>query len=844
MTDFNSKRQQGSLTILFLAFVFCIVGFMSLGFIVGARVHQNLSNQFAADESASAMASQASQGLNMISSNNLAIASSLQIHNSVLVVGYYVGVFYAANYSLIRGVKDIAGEALFGQGNSIQTVIFDNMQVYAGAMITAAAGLTQYNNLLLKNWLYSVPAKGVEFAKLNAPSSFALPFQQENQAKGDTTKSEQPFGSWSYDDETAPSTMVTSSNQTFCMVTSVKLREGPVTTQNGERYDENSATVFMFGPNHSFQSNNAFAKTLGFLEKTVSFAKAIIDVTGLEFGFMPCGTAIRGSLYQMILKSGQLADRIIEMAVGDGAVGKVMKKRVEANIRVVVGALNVKGLLEDGFGPFGKSCVSEFKSLGLRAEGAPSMDFGPLKSKITEVLVGVVSQGSADDVKMSVYLKGLYEQSKDSEGKKRALISSESGEGKARGAYKDIFSHHLSNCSADAIDANTVPTSRKITYSKKPADQCAINSVTGQYPEGCFNEFVLTEFTHLCPLVQVQQVRKYLGANCELIETGGGVIGSWASKVNPIGKDCSNKYYDRIDEMCKGYNAWSDAGKNGSPDNGNMIVDLGCQADSFLAGTSKCKSPNNSSSVVLGNLDPSTLSRATRNPGSNGSRSNTQNATHKDLLLGFLVFKKTDSTLPNQMKPSDVMDRRMQFMALVATPWLTNKETKDVFADCSNYQEDSLKDPNLKRCTVASQALMATWLEDVTADSPQRNRPAVTTPVGQPTPTPVPTFSAQTVSQLNAQSQVLSGALKLEDPPSNETEGLKIFKRMTVTLAKARVVHWPSPEDPINMLSHMRTMWPAWTSVQADAGLSSVLGASSQSGGMVDFLDKLAGRKN
>lgn len=181
---FHHDSERGSITIFFVLFALVMIGVVAYSLYVGRAVDEKIKVDVAADASSLAMASHAAQGLNMIATNNLAVAANLHVMASTTFIGRYYAVaraFLSDIFDLIDIIKmfipGLQDDVDYAKG-------FAWTAPLNGHFSKTAAGLTSINKKLGTLWLYAAPIKGVEQARLNAPGSIAIPLQIGRLAAG------------------------------------------------------------------------------------------------------------------------------------------------------------------------------------------------------------------------------------------------------------------------------------------------------------------------------------------------------------------------------------------------------------------------------------------------------------------------------------------------------------------------------------------------------------------------------------------------------------------------------------------------------------------------------------
>lgn len=171
-----SRRDRGSVTVLFVMMACILVGAVSYSLIVGHEVEQRMKEQNATEASSLAMANHAAQGLNMIAANNLSIGASIQIMEASTQLAAYLAAIRLIAYDMDDLAEDMAAIGSTSQG-PIQSLIYSKMRYMTMPFVSIATGITKLNDTLYDYWLYGAPMRGIEVARVNVPGSVMLPFQ-------------------------------------------------------------------------------------------------------------------------------------------------------------------------------------------------------------------------------------------------------------------------------------------------------------------------------------------------------------------------------------------------------------------------------------------------------------------------------------------------------------------------------------------------------------------------------------------------------------------------------------------------------------------------------------------
>ncbi len=166
----NLSHKQGNITPIFCVLVFVLFGGISYSIYVGQMVTDRIAEQTAADASALSSANHISQGLNMMSANNLSIGAAVQVASSMSNLALYLGTIRALMIT-INEVPNAYGT----QGPSpAQKVVYDKFAMISKPFMQSAAGLTRLNSSIYDFWLYTTPVRAIEVARINVPGSMSI----------------------------------------------------------------------------------------------------------------------------------------------------------------------------------------------------------------------------------------------------------------------------------------------------------------------------------------------------------------------------------------------------------------------------------------------------------------------------------------------------------------------------------------------------------------------------------------------------------------------------------------------------------------------------------------------
>ncbi len=185
MTVMRGNKQAGAISFLFIFLLPILVGLVGYSLYMGQQVDLKIEAQNSSDASVFAMTGHATQGLNMISANNLAIGGSLHVAGAVPILAAYGSIAYALTFSSSDSIKDFAAAAtsILTMGvvhvtDDFQKNIWNKLAIVSSSYLRTAVGLTSFNKFLADYWLIPAPIRAVEMARLNTPDSIVVPVQK------------------------------------------------------------------------------------------------------------------------------------------------------------------------------------------------------------------------------------------------------------------------------------------------------------------------------------------------------------------------------------------------------------------------------------------------------------------------------------------------------------------------------------------------------------------------------------------------------------------------------------------------------------------------------------------
>ncbi len=166
------NQRQGIITVLFLAVVGMVFGCLSFSFFLAQLAERRVTVDAATDAGSFALASQAAQGLNFISSNNLAIAATIHISTATVLladdVGYIITTLMAKPSDGRSGVTNFKEEI---------SQAFELLRPIAQFYLASASGLTALNNSIRAAYPYTGIPRAFQIARANQPGSIVIPFK-------------------------------------------------------------------------------------------------------------------------------------------------------------------------------------------------------------------------------------------------------------------------------------------------------------------------------------------------------------------------------------------------------------------------------------------------------------------------------------------------------------------------------------------------------------------------------------------------------------------------------------------------------------------------------------------
>lgn len=242
------------------------------------------------------------------------------------------------------------------------------------------------------------------------------------------------------------------------------------------------------------------------------------------------------------------------------------------------------------------------------------------------------------------------------------------------------------------------------------------------------------------------------------------------------------------ENSCDDFDKWRE--HQDIANNGFMLVDLGCQADSYT----KLASRDGSFLMTSGGVGPKRVCAKPLQV-----RAPVASKDGRESTLGFLY--------PNS-KLYERLKAQLNFTALVAKPIWTASEATFMTEgnNCQDFLLTALDDNQVQRCRVELFALLGNYMRRPKEDE---NKP------------------------LSPDLQVASGG------QSGLGNDKIIWGRMNWTLAKARVEYMEGSKDPTPKDPRMTFFWPAWTVVPGRAKMQEIF--SNKTVLLGALLDQLTG---
>jgi hypothetical protein len=309
------KNDKGSALLTFLFFFPIIVGCIIFSLYVGERSKDQVRVSQLSQLSSDALASHSSQGLNMIAVNNQAIAASLQVHNSTLIISYYGGLVRAMLYGIDDAIKDAVKNLASsvtefskfpGIGSQIQEDIFDLFNNYAAFFINNASGLTLYNQKLSRFWNYGALSSGTFVTTSNSPTAIALPLQGDQEEGGFI-----PYTGFGY------KYLETSTTEdAICTTMATPIKE------KGYLQLEDLLN-FLTGPVTKLTGSTAIMSTINNLVGTIG------NLSPIQFTNTECGVALRSPLKNLFNLKGIIGNNTLKNILSKALIISEIKKYFE-----------------------------------------------------------------------------------------------------------------------------------------------------------------------------------------------------------------------------------------------------------------------------------------------------------------------------------------------------------------------------------------------------------------------------------------------------------------------------------------------------------------------------------
>ncbi|MCO4792380.1 MAG: hypothetical protein KC493_01615 [Bacteriovoracaceae bacterium] len=166
------KNESGNITLFFLLISGLVFGSINYSLYMGKTVESKIKTQNTADFASYEMAAHNAAGLNMMSTNNLAIGAALHVAASTKFISRYRSILTALSYDSSDAAK-LDPIVFLGEHDKI---FADSANIF-GTMIKNAKHLTSLNKNIGKNWLKVALQRSVQSYRLNLPGAIGLPVQ-------------------------------------------------------------------------------------------------------------------------------------------------------------------------------------------------------------------------------------------------------------------------------------------------------------------------------------------------------------------------------------------------------------------------------------------------------------------------------------------------------------------------------------------------------------------------------------------------------------------------------------------------------------------------------------------
>ncbi len=175
---FRTVSQSGNISVMFC----CIAVLLTVGLYYNVYIANSVKNlirlQNSSDFSTYALGATASKGLNYISINNIAIASSLHIASSVPIIASYVTLMKVVSQTSPQIATDLVSGGY--QSN------WNRLKPFASSYMKIAAGASLFNESIAKSWLgYSLTKAEDIFQKNMGDLESNISFEKESPQQED-----------------------------------------------------------------------------------------------------------------------------------------------------------------------------------------------------------------------------------------------------------------------------------------------------------------------------------------------------------------------------------------------------------------------------------------------------------------------------------------------------------------------------------------------------------------------------------------------------------------------------------------------------------------------------------
>ena len=197
---FRTKKQSGYVTVLFCCISVLLIGGLYYNVFIANSVKNLIRLQNSSDIASYTLGVKSAKGLNYISVNNVAIASSLHIGGAVPILASYLTLIKAATQNSAQIETDQWSS--YSGDHGFQK-IWSRLKPLASSYLKIAAGATAFNESLVSSWLGYSLIKAMDIFKKNDHDDGAdISFSKETVTRKESLRINRMYGKRVSNDDT------------------------------------------------------------------------------------------------------------------------------------------------------------------------------------------------------------------------------------------------------------------------------------------------------------------------------------------------------------------------------------------------------------------------------------------------------------------------------------------------------------------------------------------------------------------------------------------------------------------------------------------------------------------